>query len=179
MTTRGKGKGGPPPAGTDTPERESPSAPERDHDHDHESGKVPRATRGGGTVLIADDDEDTRTALKQVLSDEGYDVIEAVDGAEALEILARAADGSAPLPDLVLLDFMMPGFSGLGILRLMRRFVQVPPTVIMTGFPDPSVETFARSLGALRVLRKPIFEAELRATVHQAMMLQGRHGRGA
>lgn len=121
------------------------------------------------TVLIADDDEDTRTALREILVAGGSRVIEAADGTRALEILALAADGRAPLPDLVLLDFVMPGLSGLGILGVMRRFPRMPPTILMTGFPDPSVETFARALGVVRVLRKPIDEEALSRAILEAL----------
>lgn len=170
MTDRGNA--GPTLAGTDEPAGGGSAEAEA------ESGTVPRSPVPRSTVLIADDDEDTRCALAQLLSTEGYDVIEAADGTQALEILARAADGRGPLPDLVLLDFLMPGFSGLGILRVMRRFLQLPPTIIMTGFPDPSVDTLARNLGAVRVLRKPIREAELRAIVHDAILLRGLRDKG-
>jgi CheY-like chemotaxis protein len=122
-----------------------------------------------GLVLIADDDDETRGALKEYLAGEGYEVIEADNGALALELLASAADGNAPLPDFVLLDFVMPGFSGLGILRVMRRFVRFPPTIIMTALVDPSVEAFARNLGALCVLRKPIDEGQLSGIIRDAL----------
>jgi CheY-like chemotaxis protein len=120
------------------------------------------------TVLVADDDDELRQALVGLLADEGYAVIEARNGAEALELLARAADEEGALPDVVLLDFVMPGFSGLGILRVMRRFAKPPPTIILTGFPDPAVESFARSLGAICVLRKPIDAAALRRSILEA-----------
>jgi CheY-like chemotaxis protein len=122
------------------------------------------------TVLIADDDDGTRGALRQILLDEGYGVLEAADGATALELLASAADEGAPLPDVVLLDFVMPGFSGLGILRVLRRFERPPPTIVLTAFPDPSVDAFARSLGAFRVLRKPIDAQVLSASVLEAAL---------
>jgi CheY-like chemotaxis protein len=121
------------------------------------------------SVFLADDDDDLRSTLKEILARAGFDVIEASTGAEALELLSSAADGSAPLPDVVLLDFLMPEFSGLGILRVMRRLLRMPPTIIMTGFPDPSVETFARTFGAACVLRKPIDASVLLMTVLEWM----------
>ena len=74
----------------------------------------------------------------------------------------------------MLLDFVMPGFSGLGILGVMRRFPKMPPTILMTGFPNPSVELFAMRLGAIRVLRKPLDEERMSALVLEAAMLGSR-----
>jgi CheY-like chemotaxis protein len=123
---------------------------------------------GVATVLVADDDSDGRRAIRTLLSSEGYRVVEAADGEEAREVLSRAADGVGDMPDVVVLDFVMPGFSGIGVLRAMRRFEHPPPTIVMTGFPDPAVDTFALGLGALRVLRKPLDGDELLEAVHQA-----------
>jgi CheY-like chemotaxis protein len=111
------------------------------------------------TILVADDDQDLRRTLCGLLGSEGYSVNEAADGAAALEILAEAADGKRPRPDLLLLDFNMPELSGIGLLRVLRRFVAVPPAILITAFPDPKVEDLARAAGAVRVLRKP-FEEE-------------------
>jgi CheY-like chemotaxis protein len=107
-------------------------------------------------ILVADDDETFRGALGDALARAGYEVAEVADGAAALEILAAAADGTAPAPDVVVLDVMMPGYSGLGILKVMRRFAQPPPAVLVTAFADPSVNVLAKNLGAFRVLRKPV-----------------------
>jgi two-component system response regulator (stage 0 sporulation protein F) len=120
-------------------------------------------------VLVADDDDDVRSGIAGILILEGYEIVEACDGPHALELMARAADGSARTPDAVILDFVMPGLSGLGVLRVMRQFARFPPTIVVTAFPDPSVETFAKGVGALRVLRKPIEERDLREAVASAL----------
>jgi DNA-binding response OmpR family regulator len=108
------------------------------------------------TVLLADDDDDFRLPLRKLLVQEGYDVIDVADGAMALELLAEAADGKRTTPDIVLLDVMMPGCSGLGILSAMRRFEHRPTTLLLTSFADASVDVVARRLGAARVFHKPI-----------------------
>lgn len=108
------------------------------------------------TVLLADDDDDFRRGMRRVLVQHGYDVLEASDGAQALELLAAAADGLTAQPDVVVLDVMMPGCSGLGILAATRRFAHRPSTLLLTGFTDPSLEVLARRYGAARVLHKPV-----------------------
>jgi two-component system OmpR family response regulator len=134
-----------------------------------ENGGVIGGSKSEGTILVADDDGDLRAMIESVLLAEGYGVIEAHDGSRALEILASAADKGGPLPDAVILDFVMPGFSGIGILRVLPRFERPPPTIIITGFPDPSVNRLAQGLGAFRVLHKPINEDDLRAAVREAV----------
>ena len=121
------------------------------------------------TVLIADDNEDHRQTLAAILAGEGYEVIEAANGVEALELLALAADGKRRRPDVLLLDFCMPGLSGIGLLRVLRRFARVPPSILVTAFPDKSVETFARNAGAMRVLRKPLNAQEICQSATEAL----------
>jgi two-component system nitrogen regulation response regulator NtrX len=76
------------------------------------------------TILIVDDEKDIRTALTGILEDEGYQVITASSGMEALETVRQE------MPDLVLLDIWMPGIDGLETLeRLKALFPQL--TVIM------------------------------------------------
>lgn len=108
------------------------------------------------TIFVADDDDDLRGLVVRLLGEHGYSVVDADDGAAALEYLAGAADGDIAMPDALLLDFAMPGMSGIGIVRALRRFICLPPTVLMTGFPDPSVDMFARAVGIATVLHKPI-----------------------
>src|SRR4051794_5844760 len=93
-----------------------------------------------GTILIVDDARDLRRLLARAFAMHGYRVCEAASAAEGLALLnggretttaAGAADGTADggLPDLVVLDFMMPEMNGVEMLRLMRaspRTARVP-----------------------------------------------------
>jgi CheY-like chemotaxis protein len=108
------------------------------------------------SILLADDDASFRKTLRGVLEEEGYAVTEAANGIETMEMLASAADGDRPVPDVVVLDVCMPGYSGLGVLSVMRRFHERPRAIVVTGNTDPSVQGFARRLGAVRVVHKPI-----------------------
>jgi DNA-binding NtrC family response regulator len=108
------------------------------------------------TVFFADDDDAFRGALRDALVGRGYDVQEASDGATALALLASAADASQPAPDVVVLDVRMPGCSGLGVLNAMGKLPVMPPTLLVTGFRDPSINVVAERLGVFRVLLKPL-----------------------
>lgn len=123
----------------------------------------------GRTVLLADDDEDFRRLMRRVLVNHGYDVLEASDGAQALELLAAAADGKTAAPDVVMLDVMMPECSGLGILAATRRFPRRPSTFLVTSFNDPSLELLARRYGAAGVIHKPVDLDNVLATVGNAL----------
>jgi CheY-like chemotaxis protein len=126
---------------------------------------LPAAPSGGdsrnafataASILLADDDASFRAALRGVLEEEGYAVTEAADGIETMELLASAADGAVPVPDVVVLDVCMPGYSGLGVLSVMRRFDERPRAIVVTGQSDPSVKDFAQRLGAVHVHTKPV-----------------------
>jgi CheY-like chemotaxis protein len=119
-------------------------------------------------VLVADDDDDARWTIRVALEAQGYDVVETSDGDTTLGVLLDAAAIRGALPDVLLLDFVMPGTSGIGILRALRRAAAIPATVLMTGFPDRSIETFARNLGVTCVLFKPLDLDQLLAAVLEA-----------
>jgi len=119
------------------------------------------------TILVADDDPVQRAAIRTVLVEEDYEVVEASDGDAVLRMLGSAA----VVPDVLLLDLCMPGFSGLGVLRLLQQRGKVPPTFIVTSFPDSSVDRMAAQLGALRVIHKPVNLDELCAAVRGALSL--------
>jgi CheY-like chemotaxis protein len=115
-----------------------------------------RSLRHRSTAFLADDDTGFRETARQLLTEDGYAVTEAADGGEALELLSAMADARLPLPEVLILEFVMPRLSGLGVLLALRRMVRLPPTLMMTRFLDPSVDTLAARLGVHRVLRKPV-----------------------
>jgi CheY-like chemotaxis protein len=88
------------------------------------------------TVLVVDDDAAIREVIAEVLRDEGYDVAEASNGAQALELLQQMAH-----PGLVLLDLMMPVMSGWEFLEHVRsdgRLSRVP-VVVVSAMAAPGV----------------------------------------
>jgi CheY-like chemotaxis protein len=120
------------------------------------------------TVLVADDDEDLRALVVEILRTEGYRVVEAHDGEELLDHLRGALNGSHARPDVVLTDVLMPKLSGLGVLDALRRAQWNVPVILMTVMGDGSVHTLARRLGAVCVLRKPLDVDVLRTAVLNA-----------
>lgn len=102
------------------------------------------------TVLLADDDEDFRDSIVDLLEGHGWSVTAVKDGREALTSLAKL-----PLPKLVLLDLKMPRVDGFGVLTEMGNssVLSTVPVIVMSA----SVETSdALRRGARKVLTKPI-----------------------
>jgi CheY-like chemotaxis protein len=131
------------------------TAPQNDGSPGDRSGVIP-SLGPRTTAFLADDDARFREIARQLLSEDGYAVTEAADGGEALEMLSAMADARLPLPEVLILEFLMPRLSGLGVLLALRRIVRLPPTLMLTRFLDPSVDTLATRFGVHRVLRKPV-----------------------
>jgi len=104
-------------------------------------------------ILLVDDDEAILAAERQVLSDQGFRVTEARDGAAAL----RAIDTEPPA--LIVLDVQMPGIDGPTLARELRTRLHRVPLVILTGVADPKRE--ADRCNAEAYLRKPFDADEL------------------
>ena len=101
-------------------------------------------------LMLVDDADVERAAMRRVLEREGYDAVEAADGLDALAVL----EGSRP--DLILLDLSMPDLDGLALLEFLREEVRWRsiPVVVVTGSDDPDLRDEARRLGAREHLLK-------------------------
>jgi two-component system, OmpR family, response regulator MprA len=108
-------------------------------------------------ILVVDDDAALREALARALSLEGYEVAVAEDGERAL---ARFEDGD--LPDVVILDVLMPNLDGLGACRLIRARSDVP-ILMLTAMDDVGDRVDGLDAGADDYLGKPFSVAELLA----------------
>lgn len=104
-------------------------------------------------VLVVDDDDATRSAERAVLTEDGFRVIEARDGAEAMRQI------QADPPALIVLDIQMPGVDGPSFARELRMALRHVPLVILTGVDDPKHE--ADRCNAEAFLRKPFNAPEL------------------
>jgi two-component system chemotaxis response regulator CheY len=113
------------------------------------------------TVLLVDDDLVLRDILQDVLECEGYNVIPAADGRQALEFL-RTSGGSVDAPALMILDLMMPLVNGWQVLDAIEDDPKLQVPVIVVSASGP-----ARQEGRATFLRKPFNLVELLDTVHQ------------
>jgi DNA-binding NtrC family response regulator len=117
--------------------------------------------RGAVTrVLVVDDDRSIRRSLEKFLAGEGYDVVTAADGPEALRLIAGA--------DVVLLDLGLPGMDGFEVLTQARATPHPPPVVVITARDDMQSTVRAIQLGAYEYLVKPIDIDRLRLVVRRA-----------
>jgi CheY-like chemotaxis protein len=120
-------------------------------------------TLAGLTVVVVEDNRISREGLAVVLREEGAVVALAADGQETLAYLR-----SRPPPDLVLLDMMLPGIDGWGVLAERRRdpSMAAVPVLILTGLGIASPD-WAASLGAAGYLRKPVDAEGLLAEIRR------------
>ena len=119
--------------------------------------------RGQGTILVVDDDNSTRRALRATLSGMGFTVVEASRGEEALT-LARVT-----WFDAVLLDVDMPGMGGVEACRSIRRAVARLPILMLTVMDSEDDKVLALEAGADDYITKPFQLRELTARLRSAV----------
>ena len=107
-------------------------------------------------LLVAEDSETVLLMLQRRLEMEGYDVVTATDGFEALE---RLREAGAQEPDVILLDAMMPNMSGTEVLEELRKQGSKIPVLMISAHLDAQEPDRMRSLGASDCIPKP-FEWE-------------------
>ncbi|MFM2062850.1 MAG: hypothetical protein RLZZ507_2520 [Cyanobacteriota bacterium] len=125
-------------------------------------------------VLVVDDDLVIQMQLRQAMHKEGYKVIAASDGKEALDIYISSH------PDIILLDAMMPVMDGftccaqlqaLATDKFTDNFSQTPPILMITGLDDPNSVDKAFAVGASDYITKPIHWAVLRQRVRRLLQM--------
>lgn len=126
-------------------------------------GNVAAGPEVGLKVMVVDDQASMRRIVRQLLASNGIrDVLEAGDGAEALEQLQKPEHHSV---DLIICDLMMPVMDGLTFCNQMRRDIRLKarhvPILLLTAITDELVLQVARQVGALDVANKPIAASEL------------------
>ncbi len=114
-------------------------------------------------VLLVDDHEDTRSLLEVIANSGGFKVVSASCGEDAIELLAKK-------PDLILLDLMMPGCGGLGVLKHLKAVSgPIPPIVVITSYEPrhPSVVEAIMDPNVVQCLAKPVENYVLLEALHR------------
>lgn len=117
------------------------------------------------TILVVDDEKDIRFSLSGILEDEGYQVVLASDGGEALEAVRQE------LPDLVLLDIWMPGLDGLEVLGMMKAAFPQLTVIMISGHGTIETAVRATKLGAFDFIEKPLSLDKVLISVANALKM--------
>ena len=114
-------------------------------------------------ILVVDDEVNARTALAELLRDEGFEVATAGNGSEALGKVAGCA------PHVVITDLEMPGMDGSELVTKLLQLEAPPSVIAMTAFGEPAPAVAAMRAGALAYLTKPIHVDELLVVLGKAL----------
>ncbi|HKR00166.1 MAG TPA: diguanylate cyclase [Pyrinomonadaceae bacterium] len=119
-------------------------------------------------ILVADDEPVNRTLIQRLLEREGYNVLTAKDGSDAVE------QAQQTLPDLVILDVMMPEMDGMDACRLIKEDGRTRdiPVIFLSARDETEMKVNGLSLGADDYISKPFEADELIARVHVAIRLK-------
>jgi DNA-binding NtrC family response regulator len=114
-------------------------------------------------ILIVDDEKNMRWVLGQALAPEGFEVVEAADGKEALAAVAEQE------PDIMVLDHRMPAPDGMEVLRRIRAQGATFPIIMLTAHGNVATAVEAMKAGASEYLTKPFDLEELKLALEKAM----------
>ena len=115
------------------------------------------------TILVVDDEDDVRESVREVLSDEGYRVIDTADGTRVLDMIR------AERPELVLLDIWMPQVDGIGLLKEIKSQEPDINVVMVSGHGNIHTAVTATKFGAFDFIEKPVSLDGLLTTVQRAL----------
>ena len=128
---------------------------------------MPDTAPSGPTILVAEDNADQRSMYVAILTGAGYRVLEAGDGAEAVDIARRER------PGLVLMDVTMPGTSGWNAVRTLKQDPQTHmiPIIVVTGLASTWDRDASIASGCDEYLAKPVQPARLLEEVRKFLPL--------
>jgi DNA-binding response OmpR family regulator len=117
------------------------------------------------TILVVDDEPDMLELVAYALRLAGYDVLTAANGADALK------GAQNRLPDLILLDLMLPDLDGLSVCELLHRLPSTStiPVLVLTAMSGEELPTRVAQAGAVDCVRKPFQPRDLVLRIHQAL----------
>ncbi|MBW2368787.1 MAG: sigma-54-dependent Fis family transcriptional regulator [Deltaproteobacteria bacterium] len=115
------------------------------------------------SVLIVDDEASIRQSLSGILADEGFDVITAANGYEALKIVESDS------PDIVLLDIWMQGIDGIETLKAIKKDNPFIPVILISGHGNIEMAVKATKMGAFDLIEKPLSIDKVILTINHAL----------
>lgn len=118
-------------------------------------------------ILIAEDDAHTREALREVLDREGFKVVDAANGKEALALFQTER------PDFICLDVMMPGLDGYEVCRRIRQVDEKVPVLFLTAKAEEIEKVLGLELGADDYMTKPFGVKEVLARIRAILRRSG------
>jgi len=124
-----------------------------------------RDSRGGGRILVVDDEEGVRDVARGMLEREGFSVITAEDGREAVRIFPSVAGEI----DAVLLDLSMPKMDGGEVLREMRRIRSDVKVILCSGYMEGRARELSDGPGQASFLHKPFDSETLLRTLREVL----------
>jgi len=125
-----------------------------------------------GRVLVVDDEAVVRETVRLVLAQAGYEVIEASDGTQAMEVV-RSGDNPSLL-DAIILDLYMPKTHGQEVILYLRSKFPAIPIIVLTGKPDAADIIRSLDEGVMDFLVKPVHPDKMLASVAKAIERRGR-----
>ncbi len=115
------------------------------------------------SILIVDDEPSILASLEGLLSDEGFNVLVATNGYEAIKIIEKE------VPDLVLLDIWMPGLDGLETLKEIKKVHKTLPVIMITGHGTIETAVDSTKMGAFDFIEKPLSIDKVIVAINNAL----------
>jgi len=114
-------------------------------------------------ILLVDDEEQIRKIIRLLLKDEKYEIIDAASGTDALKTIKEIE------PDLILLDIMMPGMSGIEVLKEVKEKHPKIDVIMVTAYGNLERAVESLRLGAYDFIQKPIDRKKFIASIHRCL----------
>jgi DNA-binding NtrC family response regulator len=130
--------------------------------------KVEKGDEMKPTILVVDDEKEICDLFDEALTQEGYEVVTATDGVEALSL------GRQSRLDVALLDIKMPGMDGIEVLQKLREVKKDVEVIVLTGYGTLKTAKEAMRLGAYDYLTKPFDLRLVKEIIREA--LEGKRG---
>jgi type IV pilus assembly protein PilB len=131
------------------------------------AGAGPGPVTEKAAILVVDDERDILVVISKILASNGFSVLSASNGMEALEKVKEAS------PDLVLLDYMMPGLNGLDVLKEIKKLRSDTEVIIITGRGSETTAADSIKMGAVGYITKPFDRDSLLNAVRRALNERG------